>query len=55
LKLKILRLTSSRSILEKVKGRHFLEDLGVGGKMILKRILGSGECVVRIRLLQDGV
>jgi len=44
LKLKKLRPISSRSISEKVKGRHFLEDLGVDGKMILKRILSSGEC-----------
>jgi len=55
LKLKKLRHISSRSISEKVKGRHFLEDLDVDGKMILKRILSSGECVVWIRLLQDGV
>jgi hypothetical protein len=55
LKLKKLCLISSRSISENVKGRHFLEDLGVDGKMILKRILSSGECVVWIHLLQNGV
>jgi len=55
LKLKKLRLISSRRISEKVKGKHFLEDLDIGGRMILKRILSSGECVVWIHLLQDGV
>lgn len=46
-----MRLISSKSISEILKGRHFLEDLGVNGKMILKQILNSGECVVWIHLL----
>jgi hypothetical protein len=55
LKLKKLRLISSRRISEKVKGKQFLEDLDIGGRMILKRILNSGKCVFWIHLLQDGV
>jgi hypothetical protein len=43
LKLNKLRLIPNRSVSKNVKGRHFLVDLGVDGKIILKWISRSCE------------